>query len=321
MIIHSIGENGYTELPLQDWNKIHQDNSTLYWIDDPNFSEQHLEQFCNFIQLQSELKQEILASRDLPVFEAFEDYSFLAVNMLYKKTAHHDFVKEQLNIIIGNNFIYTLQKGDSGDVFQNIRQKIKINYRKYHKSGIDFLLIAMLDLIVEQYHSALEEYRAPLEDIEVLLTKKPRNNYTAKIIDIKGEINELKKITSPLKEELIRLRAESSGIIHKQNQFFLRDVLDRLQSLSNKFDTFREMIRDLMEFQYSNQNLQLNFTVKALTVISAVFIPLTFITGFFGMNFEFLPFIHNKTGVILISFVMLLIVGIQLYIMKRNKWF
>jgi magnesium transporter len=140
-------------------------------------------------------------------------------------------------------------------------------------------------------------------------------------MEFKSRLNTIRRFTAPLREELQRIRTENPELIKKQNQIFFRDIQDHINTLISNFENFREMLRDLADLHNSNQNLTLNNTMKTLTSISAVFIPLTFVVGVYGMNFKHFPELEWKYGYLFIWLIMLLISGLLVAYMKKKRWF
>jgi magnesium transporter len=152
------------------------------------------------------------------------------------------------------------------------------------------------------------------------MVRRPHVNSIKRILDMKSDLNRLRKITAPLRDELHRMRADAPRLIQKNNQVFYRDIIDHLGVLYANFETFREMLRDLTELHNSNQNLVLGNTMKTLTVISAIFIPLTFIVGVYGMNVDF-PEANSPYAYYKIWGFMVLVAGSLIFYMKRKRWF
>jgi len=257
----------------------------------------------------------------LPKFESFENIDFLSIQMLKNHGISMATETEHLSILIASDFLITVQELKAGDVFDNVRLKIKNNYKRIAKNGIDYLFLSLVDAIVDAYLIAMYQMRQPMEDMEMLMVKRPGLNYMSRIISFKTELSNLRKFTSPLREEMQRIRVENPNLIKKHNQALFRDILDHLNTLNANFESQREMLRDLADLHWSNQNLVLGNTMKTLTVISAIFIPLTFIVGVYGMNFDYMPWLHARYGFWIIGVFMAVVAGILIGFMKKKKWF
>lgn len=265
--------------------------------------------------------EDIRNRSQLPKFEVFNNLSFLSIQMIQRHPATLEVSNEHLSILLQNQLIVTVQEDLKYDVFDGIRQKIKLNYKRMAKNGIDYLFLSFIDAIIDEYMATVNSFRQPIDDLEITMVKRPTLNTMKLIMELKAKLNWIRRLTVPLREELQRIRTENPDLIKKHNQILFRDLQDHITTLITNFESYREMLRDLAELNNSNQNLQLNNTMKTLTSISAVFIPLTFIVGVYGMNFKSIPELDWKYGYPAIWLIMLAITGFLIWYMKKKKWF
>jgi magnesium transporter len=198
---------------------------------------------------------------------------------------------------------------------------LRLSHKRIAKSGTDYLFLSFLDAIVDEYMATVDAIREPIEDLELTMVKRPNISVMPRIMEFKSRLNAIRRFTAPLREELQRIRTENPDLIKKHNQVFFRDIQDHINTLIVNFENFREMLRDLADLHNSNQNLTLNNTMKTLTSISAVFIPLTFIVGVYGMNFKYFPELEWRYGYLWIWLVMIAISGGLIAYMKKKRWF
>lgn len=296
-------------------------DDTLNWINLEGTNDADFDALVATLELHPLMVEDMRSKSQLPKFEVFDDISFMSVQMLQWRPLRGEYFTEHVSIIIGKNFVITVQDDKEGDVFDPVRNKIHNNFKRIAKNGVDYLFLSFIDTIVDEYTSGISRIRQPLEDIEVTMIKRPKVNLMSRIMEYKTELNRIRKFTTPLKEEMQRIRTENPDLIKKQSQALFRDILDHLSSLITNFDSYREMLRDLTELHQSNQNLMLNNTMKTLTVISAIFIPLTFVVGVYGMNFKYMPELEWQNGYFIIWGVMLLITASLIVYMRKKKWF
>lgn len=296
-------------------------SGSLVWMDFDNSSGPEFQELVQSLELHPLLAEDIQNRFQLPKFESFGNIDFLSIQMIKPGQAQFHVQMEHLSMLMGNGFLITVQDDRAGDVFDNIRNKLKNNPRKYFKNGLDFLFLSLVDAIVDQYMATIHDFRQPLEETEKQMLKRPGFNFMSRIINYKTELSTLRKYTSPLREEVQRIRVENPELIRKQNMALFRDILDHLNTLNANYENLRDMLRDLSDLHMSNQNLVLGNTMKTLTVISAIFIPLTFIVGVYGMNFDYMPWLHARYGFWMIAGFMLLITFGLIWFMKRKKWF
>lgn len=301
------------------WNARKPD--TLTWI---NLASDEIGDFrfmVDKLDLHPLMVEDIHHRSLLPKFEMFEDLGFLALKMLRLHPLSHQLVVQHVSFIVGEDYIISILDGQDGDVFGHVRSKINLNHKRLFKAGNDYLFLSLVDAIVDEYMAVVETFRPPVEDLELLVVKKPGMNFMPKIQELKAGLGQIRKFTLPLRDELLRIRSDNPGMIKKHNHALFRDILDHLSSLMVSFDNFREMLRDIADLHHNNQNLTLNNTMKTLTVISAIFIPLTFLVGVWGMNFKHMPELEWTYGYAFAWGTMLLLALIAIAFMKRRRWF
>lgn len=301
------------------WNE--RVSGAITWINLSSDKIEDFEKMVTILDLHPLMVEDIHHKSPLPKFEMFEELGFLALKMLRLHPLSHQLLVEHVSLIVGSNYVISIQDGHNGDVFDHVRSKINLNHKRMFKAGHDYLFLSLVDAIVDEYLAVVETYRGPIEDLELMVVKKPAMNFMPNIQELKAGLAQIRKYTLPLKDELQRIRADNPTLIKKHNHALFRDILDHVNGLSVNFDNFREMLRDITDLHHSNQNLVLNNTIKTLTVISAIFIPLTFLVGVWGMNFEHMPEIKWKYGYAFAWSIMLLIAGGLIVYMKKKKWF
>jgi magnesium transporter len=299
----------------------HFQENALHWFDIDFTGEDNLHTATETFGLHPLLADDIRNRQHLPKYESFEDLVFLTCKMLTINRINLEVNLEHLSLILGKNFVLSFQDNVEGDSFDALRKRIHSDSKRFQRMGADFLFISLLDAVVDEYNLHLEAYRKQIEDLETHLIKHPGMRLMGPIMKIKSELADLRRHIAPLRDEVIRLKIEQSSRIRKHNMIFLRDVLDHLNLLVSTFENYREMLRDITELHHSNQNLELNNIVKTLTVISAIFIPLTFIVGVYGMNFEIMPELKWRYGYLFSWVIMLGISAAMLYQMRKRRWF
>lgn len=320
--LYKFNKSGFFEEKFNTKEHVERDPSFFYWYClDCHQSEGEvrqflIEEFASFQTLIDELQKPAL----LPKFDFNGEMAFVALNFWYR---HSKSVSEQQNRLLiahNGNCIYTFSHHKYNDPFEKLALRIQNHYLRYFNLGIDHLFVAIIDTVVDEYLIVAEEFREPLEDMELLLVKKPFSNIMSTVFSVKSELYDFRRQTIPLREELHRIKAEVPTLISKHNSIFFRNIIDNLTLLNVNIETTRELLRDITELHNSNQNLQLNNTMKTLTAISAVFIPLTFIVGVYGMNFKHMPILEWQYGYLYIWIVMILISAGLVFYMKKKKW-
>lgn len=193
---------------------------------------------------------------------------------------------EQVSFFLGENLILTFQEGLPGDTFEPVRERLRGNVGRLRRSGSDYLLYALLDTLVDHYFPLLESYATRLEDLEDKILEHPHNQLTAEIYRIRRQLLSLRRSIRPLRDVINSLMRGGYPLISEEIRVYLRDCYDHTIQLMDMLDTYREVATSLMEMSLASASHRLNEIMRFLTVMSSIFIPLTFIVGVYGMNFK-----------------------------------
>lgn len=315
--------SSFNEYEFKNYKELAQrkNEGILWYCLDCNTEEQEVYEFLSaeFNAFQT-LLDELNHPGVLPKFDYNGEMAYVAINFWYRNSKAVSEQRNRLLIACKGNRVYTLSHHKFNDPFEKLAQRIREHFQRYNALGVDHLFVAIIDSVVDEYMLVAEEFREPLEEMELILAKKPYTNIMHTVLSVKSELYDFRRQAMPLREELQRIKAEVPNLINKQNMLFFRNIIDNLTLLGVNIEATRELLRDITELHNSNQNLQLNNTMKTLTVISSVFIPLTFIVGVYGMNFDNIPILHWKYGYAYIWGVMLLITGGIVYLIKKRGW-
>lgn len=263
--------------------------------------------------------EDILNTNQRPKIEYSEKYIFIVLKMLsYNQRADHIDV-EQISIILGRNYVITFQENDE-DIFDNLRERMRKNKGYMRSTGADYLAYALLDTIVDYYYILLENIGQKIEDYEELLLKMPKSELLKDIYILKRENLILRKSVWPNREVISKLEKVDSPYISRATLPFVRDLQDHTTIVIETVESYNEMISNLIELYLSIGNNRLNEVMKMLTIISTIFIPLTFIVGIYGMNFKYMPETGWKWGYFVILAMMAVIGIIMVIFFKRKKW-
>ena len=192
---------------------------------------------------------------------------------------------EQLSLFLGSNFVLTFQE-EAGDCFEPMRERMRQHVGLIRQSGPDYLAYTLLDAIVDHYFPLLESYGERLDDLETKIIKSPETTTMTQIHDIKRELLVLRRKIWPLRDALNTLVRDPVPQVTDSTRIYLRDCYDHIMRIIDLLETYRELSSDLLEFQLSSISYKINEVMRMLTVIATIFIPLTFIVGLYGMNFD-----------------------------------
>jgi len=272
-----------------------------------------------FYKLHNLIQEDILNVFQLPKVDEYteDDIIYVTLNEFYFE--NDQLQRDQISLILGDGFVLSFQE-DEGDYFEILRDRIRTGKGRVRKKGSDYLLYLLIDAIVDSYFLVLDHYSAELDKIENDIFIKKNNNHLTAIHHISKDFIYLRRSIAPLREVVIKLMKEDIILIEPDSKHFLRDLQDHINQVINQIDTDREYLADLVQTNMANMNSHMNEIIKVLTLISAIFIPLTFLVGVYGMNFENLPELTWRYGYAGVWAVMILITIIQFIIYKKKKW-
>ena len=251
--------------------------------------------------------------------EDFDDYLFVVLKMFRFDEKDGETKTEQISLILGSDFVFSFQESE-GDVFDSIRERLRNNKGRIRKAGADYLVYSLMDAVVDNYFMILEKLGETIEEIEDKLVTNPTSETLQTLHDLKREMIFLRKSVWPLREVISRLEKAESPLINKSTFVYLRDVYDHTIQVMDAVDTYRDMLSGMLDIYLSSISNRMNEIMKVLTVIATIFIPLTFITGIYGMNFEFMPELGQPWGYPVVLSVMLAIALVMLVYFRRKKW-
>ncbi len=263
--------------------------------------------------------EDILNTRQRPKLEVFEDYMLIILKMITYDKKENEVRDEQISLLIGDNYVISLQE-HQGDVFENVRQRIRKNKGRIRSNGTDYLGYALLDAIVDNYFAVLEQLGEKIENLEDEVMVDPDQKSLKKLYHLKHDLLYLKKAVWPLREVTHNLVSGDLTLIKDQTNFYLRDVYDHTIQIIDMIETMRDINAGLYDMYLSSVSNRTNEVMKVLTIIATIFIPLTFIAGIYGMNFEYMPELKWPWGYFGVLGIMALVATIMLSYFRRKRW-
>jgi len=263
--------------------------------------------------------EDIVNTHQRPKIDEYDSYIFIVLKMLYYDK-DDSIVSEQVSFILGDNYVMTFQEAD-GDVFDSIRDRIKNAKGRIRTQGSDYLLYALIDAVIDHYYVILETMGNKIEELEDnLFSGSSQNDLSQNIQDLKREILKVRRAIFPLREIISRIEKNESLLILDKTQNYFRDIYDHVIQISESIDIYREMVWGLMGMYMTTISNKMNEVMKVLTIIATIFIPLTFIAGIYGMNFDNIPELHFKYGYHILLGVMIVLFISMLFYFKKKKW-
>ena len=264
--------------------------------------------------------EDILNTDQRPKLEDYGEYLYIVLKML-----HHEknsaIIPEQISLIVGKNFVFSFQEGIKGDVFDPIRERIRIGKGRIRSMGADYLAYSLIDAIVDNYFVVLEDVGERIEELEEEVAINAAPKTLSGIHKLKREMIFLRKAVWPLREVAAALERGDSPLIAQTTRVYVRDVYDHTIQVMDMIETYRDMLTGMFDIYLSSLSNRMNEVMKFLTVIGTIFMPLTFIVGVYGMNFQFMPELGWRWGYFSVMLIMSGIAGGMVLYFKRRKWF
>jgi len=234
------------------------------------------------------LLEDVLNTGQRPKLGEFDNCLFFVLKMLRYDEQTRKVIAEQLSLVLGEHFLITFQE-QPGDVFEPVRERIRKQKGRIRMAGIDYLAYALLDTVVDNYIYVIERIGEKVEDLERDVFNASDGSTLERINTLKQEMNFLRKSVRPVKEAILQLIKLESDLIRKMTIPFLKDLQDLINHASEAIDTYRDLLSDHFDTYNTTINNRMNEVMKVLTIIATIFIPITFVAGIYGMNFEFMP--------------------------------
>jgi magnesium transporter len=297
-----------------------KEKHTVTWI---NIDGLHdvgvMEEIGRHFRLHPLVMEDILHTDQRPKMEDFEDYIFIVAKMLSFDQEKNELKAEQLSLILGRNYVVTFQER-VGDVFEPVRERLRKGKGRIRTMPSDYLAYALIDAVVDHYFIVLEKIGETVESLEEELVTNPTPTTLQTIHHLKGELIFLRKSVWPLRELISELERGEAGLIQEKTTVFLRDVYDHTIQVIDTVETLRDMVSGMLDVYLSSVSNRMNEVMKVLTIIATIFIPITFIAGIYGMNFELMPELKWPWGYPLVWTIIVLVGVLMVFYFKRKKW-
>lgn len=322
MSVMTYDKNGMVEKKITDASELrpHGKKSKISWINVNGVHDARiLEQIGKSFDIHPLVLEDIMTDGQRPKVEDFESHLFVVLKMLSYDEAAQEINIEQMSFIVGPNFVISFQQFE-GDIFDSIRERIRKGKGRVRASGSDYLAYALLDTIVDHYFVILEKLGEDIEELEEKIVRETNPESLQTLHKLKREVIFLRKAVWPLREVIAVLERVESKVIKKKTSIYLRDVYDHTIQVIDTVETFRDMLSGLLDIYLSSASNKMNEIMKVLTVIATVFIPLTFVTGVYGMNFKHMPELEWALGYPLVWGIMVLVALMMTLYFRKKNW-
>jgi len=264
----------------------YKDRPGVTWINIEGLHDvQFIEKLCSCFDLHPLTLEDIVNTEQRPKLEVFNGYAYIVIKMHSYDEEEQVIDTDQLSIVFGPSFVLTFEERES-PVLKAVRQRLENSKGRIRGAGSDYLVYALLDTVVDHYFGVLEGIDEDMEALEEELMTNPTRDTLETIHVLKRELIYLKRTVWPIREIINGLLRDESPHIDGSNQIYLRDLYDHIVQIIDTVETFRDITSGMLDIYLSSVSNRMNEIMKVLTLFAAIFIPLTFIAGIYGMNFN-----------------------------------
>ena len=296
----------------------HKQNSHISWINIDGLRKADVEAVCNYYGIHPLLMEDILSINQRPKMDEVDGILFCLLNMLYYNNEKQTVEQEQISIALGKDFVISFQEDANRDVFDQLRHKLRMPNSKIRQSGADYVCYTMLDLIVDNYFLVMEKLGERIELLEEEVIRRSDTKSLAKITQLRKELIVLKRNIVPVRDILSSIQRSESDLLDDRTTKYFKDVYDHIVQAYDLSENYRDIMVSMQDLYINNVNLRMNEVMKVMAIVTCLLAPATVIGGIFGMNFETIPWLHNRYGFFGAVGVMLLIPVWMLSVFRKQ---
>jgi len=292
----------------------------ITWIDVVGLHDSAaIEAIGNSFKLHPLVIEDILNTNQRPKLEEHEQQLYLVLKIITTGTVPWELDAEQLSLVIGPGYVLSFQERDSG-ILASVRERLVQGRGRIRQRGPDYLAYALMDAVIDQYFVNLEQLGELIEDLEDEVSSAPERQHMNRIHQFKRSLLTMRRACWPLREELARLEKDDSGLIADGTRIYLRDLYDHTIQVIDSIETSRDILSGMHDIYLSGISNRMTEIMKVLTLIATIFIPLTFVAGVYGMNFEHMPELGWRWGYFLVLGFMSAAAAGMLFWFRMRKW-
>jgi len=280
----------------------------------------YIEAAGNYFSLDPMILEDIVNTQSRSKLEEFDEYLFMPMKILDVDLTSNEIIIEHISLLLGKNGVISFQESET-KMFDSLKNRIRQGKGMVRQRKPDYIFYRLVDTLVDNYFIVTEYLADRLEELEEKVLNEPDEKVHEEIYELKKKISFIKRTISPLRESISNIIKSDSDLIFDSTQNYFRDVYDHLVHLMETIDSQRETINDFLNLYMSAMSNKMNEVMKVLTIFASIFIPLTFIAGIYGMNFEMMPELKWEYGYFSAWVVMLMVAILLLIYFKRKKWF
>ena len=316
-------ENQYAEREIKNIEDCfpYKDTPSISWINiDGVHQVDVIEKLGAHFVLHPLLQEDVVNTHQRPKFDEFDDHLFIVLRMFSFNEEENELEAEQISLIVGANFVISFQERQ-GDVFEQVRERLRNGKGRIRKKGSDYLAYALIDAIVDSYYNILEGLGEHIESLQDQMVSEPKQEDLQLIQHLKRNMLFFRKSVWPLREVIVGLARSESHLIKEDVLVYVRDVYDHVIQAIDTIETFRDMLSAMLDIYLSSVGNRMNQVMKVLTIIATIFIPMTFLAGIYGMNFKYMPELEWRYAYLVFWIVVSVVLIAMIAYFKRKKWF
>src|SRR5829696_3353237 len=300
---------------------VYKENKRVSWINIDGIRRKDVELISQHYGIHPLISEDILSMNQRPKMDEVDNILYCLLNMLYFNETTQTVEQEQISIVLGKDFVITFQEDASRDVFNPIRDKLKMANSKLRQRGADYLCYSLLDLIVDNYFFVMEKLGERIEQVEEEVIRNSNKRSLAKINQLRKELIVLKRNIAPVRDLIGGIIRSESELLNDSTTKYFKDVHDHITQAYELNENYRDIMISMQDLYINNVNLKMNEVMKVMAIVTCLMAPATVIGGIFGMNFEAIPWLHNPYGFFGAVIVMLMIPIVMLYFFRKRGWF
>jgi magnesium transporter len=321
--VYDYNETSLTATQLQSVEECFhfKQNNHISWINIDGLRKKDVETIGLHYGIHALIIEDILSINQRPKMDEVEGVLYCLLNMLYYNDKSQTVEQEQVSIVLGKDFVITFQEDPSRDVFNPIREKLKLQNSKLRQRTADYLCYTMLDLIVDNYFFVMEKLGERVEQVEEEVIRNSNTRSLAKINQLRKELIVLKRNIAPVRDLVGSIIRSENDLLDERTTKYFKDVHDHIIQAYDLSENYRDIMISMQDLYINNVNLKMNEVMKVLAIVTCCLAPATVIGGIFGMNFDVIPTAHNEWGFYSAVAAMFVIPVIMIFIFKRRGWF
>lgn len=298
----------------------HLETPQITWINICGIDDSHtVEVVGRRFGLHPLILEDIMTRGQRSKIDDYKESLFIVAKMLSYDDLKEEVMEEQVSFVLGNNYLISFLESNH-HIFAPVLERLRNPKGRLRQRGADYLCYALLDCIVDNYFLILEKVDGKLENLEEELTNTPSNKTLLKIQHNKREITLLRKAIWPMREVISGFRRSESHLVQDATKIYLHDVYDHTIQAIDTIESFRDITGGMLDIYLSNISQKMNEVMKVLTVVATIFVPLTFLAGIYGMNFEYIPGLHGQYSFLIFLMTAAMIAGGMILFFRKKKW-